>query len=417
MSVRLTLMAAWALVACSQVGAPLVDEWPGGEPAQEVLCTPPPCAALPELTLDERPDAPIDLAGCAGQPSAPLGSDGRPGPAGPDAADARDLSELAAQASCETLSAAQSSDDAHDDVTLMAANWSRVNLSLASDSERQLLLREATLAQVFIRLEGPVLLRIERSRDISGLRVLGVATAAGSPRVELEQVHGSGVVIGAADQRFAGSVALRDTTLAGSQLEVDELSLESVVLTQSAIDASSMLAIDTSLMDGTLVSESARLATFSGQHTRLRFCGESALFGSELHDSTIAGCDDSALIRLYGSKLISGSLDGQIESDQAYFEHVRIGASAKTSLVMFGGQAHSSAFCATIDKAEFGFAAAVSCSTCDDAFTQPDVACDLPASAPPQFMENSCELLKDKPPPVDCRAPYPERIRPILELN
>jgi hypothetical protein len=266
---------------------------------------------------------------------------------------------------------------------------------------------------VFVRLVGPVVLRIEQPKQLFGLFISGAPNERGAPRVELVGAEGSDLLIGDTNARFEGSVVLTKTKLRQSQLDVAVLQLESSVLVRSIINVHTVDAIDLDFDTGTINADTARLSTFIARHLRIRGCADLAFFGAELHATAVETCEDGGLIRLYTSNVLSTWLDGQIESDHTDMEGVRIGATLPTEIAIFGGNTSASTFCGGVTKGAFGYDADVHCVACDPSFEEPQVACAVPSDLPPRFRDNYCPVLASKIPLATCEDPRPERTRPV----
>jgi hypothetical protein len=417
--------AIWFACACN-VGAPLVDRVQGKLGVDGVACNPsPPCEPLShadpralirralQIVRDDciaaRRDSGISCDSSEGDAGASDPTDQTPG-----CEDQHALTELPAQLSCDDVVFASRSDAP--DLSLDGVNWLHSNLTISASAARRIALTNATLRSVFIRLEGPVLLHIEHSESLRDLRIAGTVTPAGTPALELVQANGDALTIGDMTQSFTGSVTLRDVQLFDSVVSSTQLDLESVASTQVYLAAQSLTASDLDVLDAVIDADSMLISAFTAKQSQLHWCTGATLVAARISESSLSACDDGGAIRLYDSTILSSAIDGRVESDTSQWENDRLGATAKSEVVLFQTNFSAISFCKRTSKVAIGEASEIRCSFCEREFSEPAELCTIPTqSVVPTFESNYCPLLTGTPTaPPACTDPVPERVRPPI---
>lgn len=381
-------LAVLAAVGCDQVGQPLVDH-EGMTPLDlsTVPCTkPPPCEVGFVFDIDAgppRPAAPVAGESCGG----------------------------AAFAACPELQSEDDDADAgvapDDAVVIEGAVLSDRNLYIERTQPLDVTLEGASLHRVFIHIEGPVTLRIKNSVLFEDVRVSG-GHASSAARIELERVSGSGLRVAEPAQPFAGSLAIKRSSLPMAQLAVDDLSLESVELRSGSITANTLHAADTSFDALTMVTRLAAISASTLLNVQIPSCGAMALLASKLLSSQVSACRDEPL-RVYAGSVIGGLIDGEIQSDDTHWEGVVLGLREPTRVTAWRGTFVSSNFCAQSQSAVLGRGTRAGCMRCDGGLVAPDAVCVV-APGDAIYENPKCDALTE---PSLCLPPLPVRPRPF----
>jgi hypothetical protein len=353
-------------------------------------------AGAPEMEpgdISGDPDAPV-LPPCA---------------AGPEA-----VRPVAATLGCENFVSVDAPEPRQQREQLAQAEWLDANLRIESSEPRVIVIEKATIENAWIELRGPVTLRIDASKrppgapfdTIKGLKVSGVATAAGTPRFELDGQKIESIAIGDDARPFEGTVSLRSSDLRKVGLLAHELELESTRIEDGRIHVQRLTAGDAFLVDLEIESEYAALSASVLRDCAVTRCGELALLATRLRSTHLAACT-TARARFYRTSYTEGSIDGAIESDTSQFAGVVFGGGGDTDLFLSGGGVARSSLCAGVSRVIVKGALVLSCSMCEvENFA--DAVCTLPDGTI-EGKGNVCVGFdpEHEPPPI-CELPWPE---------
>ena len=434
------LLAALAtMLGCDQVGAPLVDQHQGKVRIPIGACNPAPECVPPAVV--ERPlqrAERIDLARCGtfepaecteteppqALPMAPDPNDDLDGgtqsdlePHGDVASVptsvqlcAGDVVALPQQLSCEHATSRNAPAGVAE--RLRSASWTDFNLTLESAEPRTVVLERAAVKNAFIELRGPVTLRIEDSDEIASLHLAGVPSEAGAPRLELEAVRASVIVIGDDQQAFAGAIDIRNSRLSGVQLIAEQLSAESSAIDDGAIDVRMLIATDAELTRLGISADRAVVSSTRIDRVQVARCIELTFVDAHLFATDIAPCSGKP-VRLFGSSVSEGSLDGVFESDGSHFDGVRFGTRSTTELELWSSAVASSSFCDRVQRLTMAGGIEVKCALCASPTFVPDAVCALPKAKPDFALNVECPGLEPDAELEQCADPQPIRHRSV----
>lgn len=384
--VAIALCAALAAAACDRVGGALVNhERPLPSQLGPVPCNPPPPCDRPvdpppEVTAE--PIARVDVeAVCAlelsvdcteavldgndaGLDRAASGCRHRIGPVELASFDASEVS-------CSSFTV-HADELAPDSLRLRGLAWSHVNFSIEVTHPFVLEIEDAELHDVYVRLEGPVTLRIART-SLADVRVTSAEGAAAPSRVELAQVADGDFRLGGT-RAFPGSVSIVRGSFRDAQIVAHDLYLESVSLQGGLVDANRLAATDSQFDHVVLSVENAVLSACLLEDMQLRECGSLTMIASDIERSSLNPCRDQPL-RVYSSLVIRSLVDGPIESDTTRWEGVRFGRRAPTDLQLWDTRIMSSTFCESADSLRLGAGSTVRCSMCEQGLPSGEAVC------------------------------------------
>jgi hypothetical protein len=401
--------------ACDQVGAPLVDMHGGSINIPIASCSKPPeCTPLEPMEQPLQRVERMDLARCGTfEPAQCADATSEPVPAPADApADfdggvpddlggsgdvtsvptsqrpcAGDVSELPRQLNCQHVISRNAS--ARDDELISDASWADFNLTLQSDVPRTVVLGHAELKNAFIELQGPVTLRIESSDEVASLRIAGSASAAGAPRIELVAVSGSELVIGDDRAAFAGAIDIRNSRLSGVQLYAEQLATESSLLEDGRLDTPLLIATDMELTELVIGLERGVLSSARVDRVQFTRCDELTFVASHVFASDIPACTGLP-VRLFGTSVSEGALDGIFEGDDCHLDGVRVGTRSASELRLWTSTINATSFCPQLQRLTMAGASKMQCAFCASPTFAADSACELP-KAKLGFSLNLCE--------------------------
>jgi hypothetical protein len=401
------------------VGAALVDKIDlvdAGEPLKLPCPAPPHCVALDAIDTPTSRALPITLDDCV-QTAAP--DDGACDPAGAqpaaDCASRINPVELPAQLACAQTRIAYVGDTPS--VSFDGADWSHSNLTISANHALSIQLHAPALSNLFVSLEGPVLIQIDHATALSDVRISGMATSAGAPSVELTEVTADAVNVGDTDQPFPGDVALRNVSLADSVLAAEALELESVSLIAMRIATHALMASDVRFKKVQLDADSALISSFGAGGSRMRLC-DATLVAGNITQSALADCaSGGGAIRLYKSEITGSTMDGVFVHDDAKWENNVVGALAPSDVTVFQTTVFGSTFCDSLSRLALGAQSYVKCSHCVREFAEPAELCSVPNPAGSvMFGPNYCPLFITRSPPLTCEEPVPTRVRPLIDV-
>jgi hypothetical protein len=323
----------------------------------------------------------------------------------------RTTESLPEQADCTAVELIGS--DAITHYSVRAATWSNVNLSIRSERPLEVLLdAPQQLQHVFVQLSGPVLLRVADAASVVDLRVLGIASERGNPRLELEQVQAQLVNVGDAARSFPGELSLHASKLTVVALRADSVRLESVVLERGGLQTRALTAADVDLNELAIEAETAVVSAFGMRDSRLHICESGSFLDGRTSETAINTCS-SATLRLYDVGFSGGALDGSIESDSSNFENVRIGVEAPTQLIAYASVLSSSSFCEHSERLALGFRTLVKCCACDERLDSASLGCAIDEPLP--LDANACPAWPKGTRLPECSDDVPDRSRPRSE--
>jgi hypothetical protein len=400
------------------VGAPLVDKLDlvdAGDPLKLPCSAPPHCVALEAIDTPMRSALPIALDDCP-LPAPPDDGVCDPSAAQPSAADCAgrlNPVELPAQLACAQTRIAYTGDTPS--VSLDAADWSHSNLAISASHALRIQLHAPALSNVFVSLEGPVLIQIDHTTALNDVRISGTASSAGAPSVELTEVTADAVTVGDSHQPFPGDLALRNVTLQDSGLAPETLELESVSLVAIRIATHALMASDVRFKKVQLDADSALISSFAAGGSRMRLC-DATLVAGKITQSALADCASGGAIRLYKSEITGSTMDGVFLHDNSKWEDNVVGALAPSDITVFQTSVFETTFCDSLSRLALGAQSVVKCSHCVRAFAEPAELCSIPnAAGSATFTVNYCPLFTSGSPPLACEDPLPVRVRPLID--
>jgi hypothetical protein len=457
------LVCSLLAVACDQVGAPLVDTRGGDVLLPTVTCALPPACEPPDagaplalveaLAVDVRscggigpddsercdpprepdddssdagvpPDADEDVGDISFDPNAPLL---------PPCESAR-VARMPAQLDCQDVTSRDAPPDVRDEEPLREASWHASNIRIESEVPRTIAIEQLAATDVWVELRGPVTLRIggpgatpwisgedgmahfyaKDGAPIEGLRIAGVATAAGAPRLVLEGVRARSLVIGDEQRPFPGRVSVRTGDFFGAQLFARDLTLESTRVEEGRLRTELLATSDSVLVKVGIEAEQALLSATRLRESELMRCGELSLVECNLNATNVAACTGSPA-RFYNVRFVDAALDGVIEADGSSFGTTRFGTRAPTEIRLWYGRIAVSSLCAGVQALVLGEGAALKCSACEDERFAADSTCALPA-VDVDLQTNFCPGLAPDAELAICMPPFPDRHRPDPNL-
>jgi len=368
----LALASSWC-VAC-MVGEPLVDERQEVRGVGFADCAEPPlCEPRRHAPQINYAASPIVLEECGGR--SPCIAPAPGSEAAPVCSNTRPAETLPQIAECTALELVGAPDDA--EYHLDSAQWNRVNLVIRAEQPRRVTLVAPALQGVYVQLIGPVLLRIVDTSLLEELRLVGMASAAGRPRVEFERVHGQALRVGDNARSFGGEIAMHATAFTLVAVHAESVTLESAVLDLGGVRADLLTVADADLNQLVIESETAVISTFVMEESHLLVCKSGSLFGGRAFKSSIRTCP-FATTRLYDVTVVGGELNGAIEADSANLENLRVGTESATQLTAFASYLSSVNFCEHSERLALGALSILKCSACDDVAAPENLACALP---------------------------------------
>lgn len=434
--------AACALVliasACDAVGSSLVDarSMNHSELGSIMLkCElPPPCDDHAVDALPDKPQpAPIDFAACGQQPPSCSEEPTRAGATTSGCRQPTTLDQLQSSGGALPGCAAHrianlDADDARE-LTLDGVQWTSSDVSIETRTPLSITLRSASLTDVVVRLAGPVRLSVLDSARFDQVRILSVplsaqaarsgqpakplpdGAAAQHPSVELDQVDAHALWIDGAE-RFEGEVHVANSRLAGGQLAVDELKVESTHMASLQLRAVSWAASDVSISDSQLAIEHGLVSASAFTGSDVLRCGALTVVASTIDTMRLSPCDDR--VRLYDSAITHADFGGEIESDESEWVSSQLGARERTALTLWHSSMDVVAFCSGVDALRAGPDTSMTCATCEGSLAEPredEAMCAIPNAEGVVRVKASrctCERLATLP---VCGEPLPLRTR------
>jgi hypothetical protein len=447
-------LLALLVFGCDKVGEPLVGNAPPPPIFPKTTCGTPPECEPPELV--ERAHFtvhPVDLRLCGGPgPDDPELCEPPPEPrldagAGsddefadvdggvPDDVGSGDIDGLdpdapvlppcpkpavdepvPAQLRCNDLTSRKAPEPGAGGERLAQAEWHDANVRIESSVPRTVVIERLTVANAWVELRGPVTLRIDASSrvpdtafdSIEGLRVAGVATAAGAPRLELEGVKLKMVAIGDANHAFQGAVSTRSSELFELELNARAVQFESTRVEKGRLRAEQLITADSVLSELEIESERAVLSATMVRKTHLKRCGELMLIATRVRESVVAACSGSPA-RFYQSQFGDSVIDGVIESETTRYSDTIFGTLGPTELRMFNGGFDRVSLCTGVERLVVSSNVRIGCSMCEEPETFfEDKVCRI-ANGEIKGNNNVCPgFAKTDEPPKACELPWPE---------
>jgi hypothetical protein len=378
---------------CDGIGEPIVDRRIPKPPTLGKCGSEPPACAAPEraFVLDAGvPEGarPIDLPACAGGAADCAAGDAGAGDAG--------VEQMRIVA-----------DDGSMPPSLRDARLSNTNLSIESTTPSVFTLEHCWLEDVYVRLDGPVTLRIA---EPTSLARVGIASAAGSgARVEVSDAAAVELAVGDAARGFDGALHVARSTLDVTRLAATSIELDNVDAELIEITAHDLITTDTRLTAARVGAERAVLSASTLVQVHVDRCGSLMLSFSNFQDGELPACRDEPL-RVYGSTVSQSTVDGAIDSDHSGWTQTRLGVHAPTDLLAWNGTFDHVNFCAHARSARMGDTGnEVRCSDCDALALSPEPLCEVPNGVV-VIKGNLCDALSPRPVP-DCEGPAPPRPR------
>jgi hypothetical protein len=332
-----------AVSACDHVGSSLVDSRAAASSKDGISMA---CAALPRCDggprpeLPKKPEAvPIDFEAC-GEPQLRCEDDNE---------DELERSDLGALAQCTrpatldewsaaggTLEACAAHRIANLDaneareLTLEGVVWMHVEVAFETATPLSITLTGATLEDVFVRLEGPVTLRVVDSAQFDAVRIVsspsgalltqaGLAssasravTAAELPGVELDAVAARDLWLDG-DEGFEGAVHVAHSRLSGGYVTTHDLAVESTRLEAVQLRTRELKATDAVIADSQLAIDRGLISASHFSASDVLRCSALTFVATALEGVRLLRCDDP--LRLYDSVVARSDLEGDIESD------------------------------------------------------------------------------------------------------
>jgi hypothetical protein len=429
--------ASWIAVACvlcasackGGLGRSVVDRWGPPQPVGKVAdCPiPPRCdddySGAPDGGVETIEIRPVSLETCGAFVPAACGDDAL-GPAPGGGADAgagdacattltlgaRDTVPNAVVLDCTAQRFDALDDaDAPELVHLRGAVWRDSNVAITSMHPIALELEAATLQDVWIDLSGPITLRVTEDSSMSNVRMQLRELSAGEPRVDLRDSHAGDLAIAPAEDLATGSLALARMHLDHADLRARDLTFESAAANDLRVDAVQFTSADGWYNGIELGFDRAIIASMTAHQVTVSRCGMLTLVNGTFEHATVVPCTDGPT-RVYGATIDYAKIDGDVDGDHAYFDHVRFGVDEDLAINGWDSTFSAVNFCSHTRAVRFGNLPTVRCSECADTTHDVDPhACKAPETRVTQTL-NFCQALQADPLPV-C-MPVPERERP-----
>jgi hypothetical protein len=391
-------LSALVLTACN-VGSPIVDKFGSGD--FMISCNvPPPCEPLAPIVVPRHQAVPFDMDAC----QARCGADEEQNPCGPASTDSLPLS-----AACQRIAppALLSDEDDTSELTLSEVEWRDLNIVLKADKPVAVTVSGGALQRVSFTLTGPIALRIEHASSVQELRIAGTGSEQGAPSFELVAGSCETLSVGTALKAFPGEVILRGLNLQDVDVRADAVTLESSLLSNAVVRAGSFTLNDASINHTRVEADRSVISAFDAGDSELSFCGDARMFEGTAVRSAITVCEGTTL-RMYGSNLFSGSLDGPTELVAAALENTRVAVSQATSIISYESRISAANMCSNTELIALGRRSGIRCSACSDELLERDSVCALDESKD-MLMQNYCRPWNDADPLPECGEDLPRR--------
>ena len=411
--IRRSWLPTSLLCAACAVGSPLVDDSLLIDGVGGLQCNAPPACEPLRWTAASLAEAqPLELESCADDARCTPEGASSDDPATESAAACRSelVRSLPLVAMCSRATLHAPAD--LESLDYEGASWSRFELSVEAQAPLTIGLRRPELRAVRVRLKGPVTLQLEDAR-MEDVRIDAERSAHGAPQLALVRSDAQQLRLGQPQQPFDGSVTMRGCTLEQLELYVSELTAESVHFDRGVLQADSLRASDAGFVELDVSSQRSVLAAFETEHCRFRLCNYASLIDGMLNRSNLVSCDGTS-VRLYGSIITSGALDGTFETDDSDFENTILGAGARTQILAFQSRFSSDALCDGLELLALDATSTVKCSGCQSSFQDGGRSCELPGAGPDAaspVAANYCPALVAKRHLPQCDPDLPPRMR------
>jgi len=260
---------------------------------------------------------------------------------------------------------------------------------------------------VVATLDGPVTLRVTDSVSSVDFRVVADGSATGAS-FEARHSDFTNLWTGTPKAPFPGTVRIDETRLAQSQIEAEQVRLESSTLVVSRLGAARLDGIDVNIRNSEFSLGGGLLSAVTLDTCEVTGCGELTLVAGQVFDTRIAPCSDGPL-RAYSTTFETAEVAGNIESDDSGWHRTVFGAQLAGPMVFWGGGGKNSTFCEDVSSVVFDDNAEWACTACPDGFAREDAVCVLPDTLPYSATEdNPCVSFVTPP---ECSPPFPENVR------
>jgi hypothetical protein len=283
------------------------------------------------------------------------------------------------------------------DFKVSGLSLSSVNFTLKALELTTVAFTDAVFRNVHIALEGPIVLRIIDS-ELRNTRV----ELASDAELELEHTESTALMVAGPKSSPAGKITAKWQRLSASHLQARAITLESVELVESQLNADVFQGVDVQWALGYLSVGEGLLASSYTEHLHVRECSTLTIVDSEMNYNRMA-CD--GLLRVYDTLVYATMFDGSVQTDRSRVSASRFGVRSKTEINAWDTALASNIFCGKQERLTFGGAVVQNCARCESADAL-DV-CALPETEVVS-QKNACVAVHAPP---ECSRPLPTRDR------
>lgn len=278
--------------------------------------------------------------------------------------------------------------------------------TIASTSPLRVELEGALIDDVIFRLEGPVTLRLSRTRALHHVRVIGAMNASrgSAQRLELSQIDGDDLSVSGEYGLFAGTVSMERGAIENARIVALDIEATEIALSRTNLSCENLTAKSSTLSLAMLTFTDGQLLGSTVERAQVTDCNSLAIVTGMLSHMRIPTCNDP--LRVYGASIEESFLDGSIEGDHALFEDVVFGVHSQTDLLAWDSQIFTSNFCVHSRTLRLSASVFVICPSCAPEGNL--IAC-ADSQAVREIKVSDCNALLD---PEDCGGAIPERPLP-----